>query len=42
MIRHKPTDKTTKFIQAGGVYFAQLLVPKSVASKPFQPFAGQG
>ena len=41
-IRNKVTGKTTRFIQAGGVQFAQLLVPKHIAKNPFQPFTRQG
>ena len=41
-ITDKQTGKTTKIIQAGGVYFVRLLVPKNIAGKPFQPFGRQG
>ena len=42
VIRNKDTGDTTKFVQAAGVYFVQLLVPRDIAKKPFQPFAMPG
>ena len=42
LVRNKATNETTAFVQRAGVYLMQLMVPKSIAHQPSQPFGRPG